>query len=182
MTLSRLRTWLTAIAAACLCAVGAAIAQPRVEAVKADFLPKFPRYVAWPIEARPGPEQPFVLCVIGHDPFGDRLDRAAAAEPVHGRPIDVRRLVDAAEALDCHMAFVRGATGEDTARALEALAARPILTVTDGHADARRGMIHMTVMRGRVGFFIDEATAAARGLSISSRLLALARGVRQRRS
>jgi YfiR/HmsC-like len=43
-------------------------------------------------------------------------------------------------------------------------------------------MIHFTVAGGRVRFFIDEAAAAERGLSISSRLLALALGVRQRRS
>ena len=43
-------------------------------------------------------------------------------------------------------------------------------------------MIHFTISGGRVRFFIDEAAAAQRGLVISSRLLALALGVRQRRS
>jgi hypothetical protein len=36
------------------------------------------------------------------------------------------------------------------------------------------------IASGRVKFFIDDAKAAGRGLSISSRLLALAVGVRQR--
>ena len=42
-------------------------------------------------------------------------------------------------------------------------------------------MIHFAIVAGRVRFFIDEAEAAGRGLSISSRLLALAVGVRERR-
>jgi hypothetical protein len=42
-------------------------------------------------------------------------------------------------------------------------------------------MIHFSMVSGRVRFFIDDAGAAERGLSISSRLLALAIGVRQRR-
>jgi hypothetical protein len=43
-------------------------------------------------------------------------------------------------------------------------------------------MVHFAIVRGRVRFFVDEAAAAARGLVISSRLLRLAIGVRQRRS
>jgi len=42
-------------------------------------------------------------------------------------------------------------------------------------------MIHFTTVSGRVRFFINEAEAAQRGLTISSRLLALAAGVTQRR-
>ena len=56
-----------------------------------------------------------------------------------------------------------------------------MLTVTDARAGPQRGMIHFTIVGGRVRFFIDEAAASDRGLSISSRLLALAAGVRQRR-
>ena len=60
-------------------------------------------------------------------------------------------------------------------------ASQPILTITDARAGPQRGMIHFTIVAGRVRFFIDDAEAATRGLSISSRLLALAAGVRQRR-
>ena len=77
---------------------------------------------------------------------------------------------------------MRGSTPEETARLLLALRSQPVLTITDSRAGPQRGMIHFTVAGGRVRFFIDEAEAAAHGLSISSRLLALALGVRQRRS
>ena len=157
-------------------------AQPTEAAVKAAFIPKFARYVEWPAGVGPGPRQAFHLCMIGHDPFGALIDRAAAGELIEGRSVAVRRLPGADGADGCHLAFVRGATEQDTARLLLALRGRPILTITDSRAGAARGMIHFTVAGGRVRFFIDQAAAAERGLTISSRLLALALGVRQRRT
>jgi hypothetical protein len=154
---------------------------PTEEAVKAAFLPKFARYVGWPQRMQLGPGAPFQLCVIGRDPFGRMLDTAAATEQIDGHNVTVRRLPSAAGAGTCHVAFVQGAAPADTGRLLLALRGQPVLTITDARSGPQRGMIHFTMVSGRVRFFIDEAEAAARGLSISSRLLALAAGVRQRR-
>ena len=170
------------MALALLVGLAPARAQPTEEAVKAAFVPKFARYVQWPASAMPGPRQPLILCVVGRDPFGRLIDQAAGSEIVGGHAIAVRRLTSADGAAGCHLAFVQGATGADTTRYLLALRSQPTLTITDGRAGPQRGMIHFTVAGGRVRFFIDEAAAAERGLSISSRLLALAIGVRQRRS
>ena len=159
----------------------AAQAQPDENAVKASFIPKFARYVQWPAGRHPGQRQPFMLCVIGSDPFGLLLDRAADRR-IAGHSLVVRRLPSADGAGGCHIAFVRGAVAADTARLLLALRRQPVLTITDSRAGPQRGMIHLTSSGGRVRFFIDEAEAADRGLTISSRLLALALGVRQRRT
>jgi len=159
-----------------------AYGETRDASVKAAFLPKFARYVEWPAAARPGPRDPIRLCVVGSDGFGQLLNQAAAHESVSGRPLEVRRMTGTEGATNCHVAFVRGATPEDTTRLLAALAAHPILTVTDAAAGQTRGMVHFIIARGRVRFFVDEAAAAERGLVISSRLLRLAIGVRQRRS
>jgi hypothetical protein len=156
--------------------------EAREESVKAAFLPKFARYVEWPAAARPAGREPIRLCVVGSDAFGRVLDDSAAQESVSGRPVEIRRMADAEGAAGCHLAFVRGTTPEDTSRLLAALGEQPILTVTDAGAGQPRGMVHFVVARGRVRFFVDEAAAARRGLLISSRLLRLAIGVRQRRS
>ncbi len=163
-------------------AASPARAQPTEHAVQAAFIPKFARYVEWPATTRPAPREPFQLCVIGRDPFGGLLDRAAAGEQIDGRGVVVRRMADAQTANGCHLAFVRGATQQDTLRLLQLLRAQPVLTITDARAGAARGIIHFTLAEGRVRFFVDEQAAAGRGLAISSRLLALALAVRQRRS
>ena len=152
-------------------------AQPSETAVKAAFLPKFARYVQWP-----GAREHVVLCLIGRDPFGTSVDRAAAQEIVGGHPVAVRRMPEVDANVRCDVAYVQGTNSRETAALLAALRHRPVLTVTDSRAGAPRGLIHFTVAAGRVRFFIDEASAAERGLTISSRLLALALGVRQRRS
>ena len=127
------------------------------------------------------PGAPFQLCVIGRDPFGPLLDRAAATEQIDGHGVTVRRLPNEQGAAGCHLAFVQGRQPGDTGRLLLALRSQPILTITDARAGPQRGMIHFTNLSGRVRFFINEAEAAQRGLTISSRLLALAAGVTQRR-
>jgi hypothetical protein len=148
--------------------------------VKAAFLPRFARYVTWPASAAPDGSNPFILCVIGSDPFGDALDAAARSQSVDGRRIVVRHLDSAAAAGQCHIAYVGGGRGQSVGQELAALKGRPILTVTDSRNGGQRGIIHFSIDSGRVRFFINEADASARGLAISSRLLALAIGVKQR--
>ena len=93
-------------------------AQSTESGVKAAFIPKFARYVEWPAAMRPAPGQPYQLCVIGHDSFGPLLDRAAEAEQIDGRGVALRRLADPENSAACHVAFVRGANPEETARVL----------------------------------------------------------------
>lgn len=162
-------------------AVSPARAQPSEEVVKAAFLPRFARYVMWPPASVPAATQPFQICVLDRDPFGRLLDQAAARELIDGHSVRVRRIASAGQSAGCHLAFVQGTAPQETGRLLIAMRRQPILTVTDARAGPQRGIIHFTVVGGRVRFFIDDAAAAERGLTISSRLLALAAGVRQRR-
>lgn len=173
---------LGAIAAALLPAAAAARAQASEEAIKAAFLPKFVRYIGLPAAAQPEAGQPFYLCVIGRDPFGTALDRAAASEAVDGHAIAVRRFTNTATPAisGCHAAYVAGADEQQTDAALATLGRQPTLTITDSRWSKSRGMIHFAVAAGRVRFHIDDAAAGARGIAVSSRLLALAIDVKQR--
>lgn len=171
----RARTLFLALAAAAMPLAGAR-ADVSDLAVKAAFLPKFARYVTWPSSAAAHNGQ-LVLCVIGDDPFGTLLNQAAAGEQVDGRSVTVRRLPSAAGASGCAIAFIDGPRAGEI---LAALGRQPILTVTDSRSSQQRGVIHFAIVDGRVRFFIDNAQAQARGLTISSRLLALAIGVNQR--
>lgn len=169
-----------AILVAAVLSPSAARAQTSDTAVKAAFLPRFTRYVTWPPTQRPGAGQPFILCIIGTDGFGNMLDKAAAGQTADGHRIVIRRHASAAAASGCHIAFVSGTRTQPTGQMLAALAKKPVLTVTDASGGGQRGIIHFSIVRDRVRFFIDEAQAAERGLAISSRLLPLAVGVNQR--
>jgi len=171
------RAWILTCAMAALITPAVARAEVSDIAVKAAFLPRFARYVTWPSAAHAQASGPIVLCVIGDDPFGNALTQSVASQQVDGRPFVVRHLSSAAGAADCSIAFVDGGR---TAQILVALGRQPILTVTDSRSSAQRGVIHFAVVDGRVRFFIDNAQAQAHGLTISSRLLALAIGVNQK--
>lgn len=177
--LNKRAPYLIAVAIAwAVCAPPPAAAQPTEWEVKAAFLPRFARYVTWPAAAMPKGDAPFTLCVIGADPFGAALDQAARSQTIDGRRIAVRRLDNGAAADACHIAFVAGSRTQSAGQLLAALGRKPVLAVTDGDTGAPRGIIHFSIVGGRVRFFIDQSLAERHGLAISSRLLALAVGVR----
>src|SRR4051794_11573567 len=126
----------------------------------------------------PKGDAPFVLCVVGTDPFGAALDQAVRSQTVDGRRVAVRRIESAAAADGCHIAFVAGTRSQSARQQLSLLGQKPVLVVTDSANGGARGIIHFSVVGGRVRFFIDQSSAQRRGLTISSRLLALAVGVR----
>lgn len=149
------------------------LAEPTDTAVKAAFLPRFARYVTWPAAAMPKGSAPYLLCVVGTDPFGPMLDDAARSQLIDGRRIEVRRMNSLAAVDGCQIAFL------GSSQFVGQIGSRPVLTVTDAESTNQRGIIHFIVAAGRVRFFIDQARANQRGISISSRLLALAVGVKQ---
>jgi hypothetical protein len=156
----------------------AAVAQSSEAAVKAAFLPRFARYVAWPPQSRPRGSEAISLCLVGGDPFGKLIDRAAQGQSVDGRRLIVRRLTDPSSAGNCDIAYVQGTRTMPVGQMLTAMSGRPVLTVTDAANSGQRGIIHFAIVSGRVRFFIDQASARQKGLTVSSRLLALAVGVR----
>lgn len=149
-----------------------AMAQGNLEfAVKANYLVRFAAFVDWPPGAFARPNSPLVICVAGRSPFGAELVRAATGQTAHGRPLRVRINVDQSSASPCHIVYL----GRGADPALMAATPRPgMLTVSDASASAGSGAIHFVVESARVRFHIDASRAQRSGLSISSRLLALA--------
>ncbi|HTK36568.1 MAG TPA: YfiR family protein [Caulobacteraceae bacterium] len=148
--------------------------------VKAAFLYKFGPFVEWPASAFETPSSPFVLCVVGDDPFGAVLDQAAAGQRVGRHPVTVRRMAKIDRGgPPCHVLYAAGSKIQPPAQALAAVQGEPVLTVTDGaHGDGSRGIITFVLQNSRVRFEIDARAAVQNGLSISSKLQSLALNAR----
>ncbi|HTJ65837.1 MAG TPA: YfiR family protein [Alphaproteobacteria bacterium] len=148
-------------------------------AVKATYLYKFQPFITWPGNAPASPGDPFRLCIVGTDPFGETIDRAVAGQHAGAQAIVVVRLTAVSPADHCQVRYL-GTGDAATARRWEtAIAGQPELTVTDGIAeDSAKGVINFVVSGNRVRFEIDEAAASRAGLVISSKLLSLAVSVR----
>lgn len=168
------RTWvllLAAVVGLSTLARGAAAQTALEYSVKANFLVRFAAFAEWPDAVFANSAAPMVLCIVGQDPFGAGIDRAAAGQMTKGRPLAIRR-VESSELAGCHIVYL----------GREAVApARPIagvLLVTDDRVAARRGAVHFVVVDGRVRFHIDQGQARSAGVDFSSRLLGLALSVR----
>jgi len=144
--------------------------------VKAALLYNFARFVTWPAGAFSHADSPFVIGVVGDDPFGSALERTLGAKSIGGRPIVIRRWPRARDRGACHILFVAASERAAVRRLLAPLAAEPVLTVSDmpGFA-ADGGIVGLRLVDSRITFEINEDHANAASLSISSRLLSLAR-------
>jgi YfiR/HmsC-like len=160
-------------------AVSTADPQPDQE-VKAAYLARLAPFVVWPTSLFAGPGVPLTLCIQGGDPFGPMLDRMTAGQGVGSHPIIVRRIERLDADSGCQIAYVGGSPAQSLAAALKAVDGKPVLTVTDGDGEGGgKGIVHFVVISGRVRFEIDAGRADQCGLSISSKLLALASDVKR---
>src|SRR5882724_9097047 len=81
---------LLAAAGVAICAPSGAEAfqnTPKEYQVKAAFLFHFAQFVAWPDSAFSRPEDPFVIGILGADPFGGYLDEVVRGEKIGARAI-----------------------------------------------------------------------------------------------
>jgi hypothetical protein len=150
-------------------------------AIKATYLYKFAPFVEWPKTALGSPGSPFVICVLGADPFARVLDEAVAGQRLFGRPITVGRVSAVAANSGCQILFAGASPTQSVAAALAAVRGTPVLTVTDSEDnEGAKGIINFVIEDNHVRFQIDDAAAAANGLVISSKLLSLAVAVTPR--
>jgi hypothetical protein len=139
--------------------------------LKAAFLKNFVKYVEWP-----PPSAALTLCILGDDPFKEAL--AGADEVGGGRTLTYRRIASIREAGGCQAVFVPFSHREALPEILTALAGKPVLTVGDGEGMAGEGlMLSFLIEDQKVRFEANLAPARRAGLTISSRLLGLARTV-----
>ena len=175
--LRRLRTGFALLVAIAALSALPAGSVPLEDAVKGTFLYKFAPFVTWPESAFAGPNAPLTICIFANQGLADSLQSAVAGQRDGAHPIVVRAVREATP--DCQILYVPGPNGRLAALAVAGMKGRPVLTVTDGPADAPgHGVIGFVTDHGHVRFDIDNAAAAASGLIISSKLLALARVVK----
>lgn len=151
-------------------------AQPSREYdLKAAFLYNFAAFVEWPPHAFDGPEDPLVIGIFGHDPFGPVLDEIIAGESVGSRPIMIRRILHPTRISGCHILFISASEEYRMPQLLQLVDGRPILTVGDVPGFGRRGgMIGLLAHGGRVVLEVNILAVESADLVISSKLLRVA--------
>jgi hypothetical protein len=156
-----------------------AAASPTEAEVMAEFIERFTLFIEWPAGALGGPDDPFVVCVVGATAVQGPLVALTRSRPIKGRRAVVRA-VDAGrrpEAIaECHVAFIGGSESKHLPLLLGHAGGRPVLTVsnTPGFADAGVA-INLFRESRRLSFEINPSAAAGAGLKVRSNLLRLGR-------
>ncbi|HEY3663748.1 MAG TPA: YfiR family protein [Chthoniobacterales bacterium] len=150
-------------------------APPGEYSLKAVFLYNFVRFVDWPESAFTSPNDPFVIGIVGSDPFGALLYEAIAGETYHGRPITVVHFATPRDIRHCHLLFVSQGNRNHYDAILEQASGQGLLTVgeTESFLD-RGGMIALTTEQSRVHVRINGTALRNSALGVSSKLLQVA--------
>lgn len=160
---------------------GAALrADPLEYAVKAAYLTKFGIYVEWPGTTFSSPDSPINLCIVGEDPFGPALDKAAANQHIGTRAIAIRRLKTVTRESGCQILYIGGTDTAYVEKAIETIRGSAVLTVTDVDSAMTMSVINFVIQDNHVHFNVDESAAAQNDLALSAKLLSLALNVKAR--
>lgn len=166
------RSGLAALAGAIIASPGrsqSAVAAPEY-AIKAVYLYQFTNFVVWPERDFDAASSPFVIGILGPDPFHGALEEVVRGARVGGHPIVVRHLDDPAEASRCQILYVDPRDDRDVrGRKWKALTVGETSEFLDDG-----GIVRFVTKNGRVRLQINLSAAKAAGLSMSSQLLRIA--------
>ena len=151
--------------------------------IKAGFIFNFAKFVDWPPTTFAQPDSPIVIGILGTDPFGAIIDQIVQDKKIGGRGFVVKRLkwgTDLKDLKECKILFVGASERVHIDELVQIVRGLPILTVgeTPGFAE-HGGVIRLVLEDNRVRFEVNVDAARQAGLTISSRLLTLARIIQQ---
>jgi len=148
--------------------------------VKLGFLYNFTKFVEWPPDSFRDSSAPLVICIVGHDPFRQDLVAELRTRKVGDHPVEVRNHTPNDKLRVCHIVFVPVTEKNQSDRILRGLEGSRTLTVgeTEGFA-LLGGIINLTVEDNKVHFEINRLAADRAGIKIGSRLLSIAKIVKE---
>jgi hypothetical protein len=143
--------------------------------IKAVFLYNFTQFVEWPSNTFNNPETPFVIGILGDDPFHSYIDETVVGEKVKGHAIVIKRYQNVNDVKNCQILFISSKEAGRIKEILFAVQNRNILTVSDiPNFATNGGMICLTTKDNKIKLQINPSSAKAADLNISSKLLHVA--------
>ena len=149
------------------------------EEIKAAFLYNFTKFIVWPDQTYTSSAAPFRICLLADHTNGTVL------EALHGKRV-VDQLVEVI-AFDnlpgndsCQILYIGDSDRGTREKALAVVKGKPVLTIGENDGFAHQGgMINFYIDEDRVLFEINVEAVNRAGLTASSRLLSLARIVKE---
>lgn len=149
---------------------------------KASFLYNFITFTEWPAKTFSTAKSPYVIGVLGEDPFGSTLDHVLNGGHIKSRPLVVRRFKRIEDMHRVHILFLSESEAYHMAEILRSLRREPVLTVSDIPGFAEAGGAIGFISGTPVKLLVNPVALNDAKLSVSSKLLQLAQLVPNVRS
>lgn len=141
--------------------------------MKAAYLYNFALLTSWP--SSPATDT-FNLCVFGQDDFGTAVDMLKG-KTVERQPMQILRISRPEDAKQCRLIFIGDVEPKRVARLMAAIDGYSVLTVTDDKRFQNEAMIYLAADNQRLVFEVNADTTKRANLTMSSKLLRLAKRV-----
>jgi hypothetical protein len=152
------------------------VTQPEL---RAAFLYNFAKFTEWPASA---PSAPLTLCVLEDGAVEGALNELVASSMVNGRAVAISRNVSGPQLRNCQILYVGQMNSSRMSAILEDLRGAPVLTVSNGDDFVRNGgMVGLFVEDGRMRFAVNPDAAQRAGVRFSSKVLQLAKILKDNR-
>ena len=137
------------------------------------------QYIQWPKSSDVNdPLKPFVIGVIGSNPFGSILETAYSREEnkIKNKKVEIRHISKMEEIENCHILFISKSLDKELEEILAFTTGKPILTIGETKGYAQRGVLfNLYISRNEIRFEINALALRESGLIPSSQLLSVAK-------
>jgi hypothetical protein len=155
-------------------------AAPSEYELKAVFIYNFIKFTEWPPAKLGKSDEPFIIGILGKDPFGGALDKVVEGDTLYDKRVVVRRYARVDDVVASHALFISFSEEQSITALLKLLDAQgaSILTISESENFAKRGgIIGLKKANKKVVFGINLIAANRAGLNISAQLLKIAKDV-----
>ncbi|MFO7892060.1 MAG: YfiR family protein [bacterium] len=140
--------------------------------VKAKYLYNFTRFVDWPDQTFSHPDSPFIIGILGEDPFGIDLDKTVEGKKIKNRNFIIKRFKKFNDLKYCHILYIGIDDHGKRKKIIKKLSDRNILTVSDKKNFAQNGgIINFIIKDKKIRFQINFQAAQESNIQISSKIL-----------
>jgi YfiR/HmsC-like len=151
------------------------------DAVKAAYLYRFTQYVEWPEAASSA--EPFTIAVLDAPGVAAELRRILPNHRIKNSAAQVREIARAQDVGSAQILYIGSAQIDRVRNVIAALAARPVLIVTDAEQGLAAGSsVNFVLLEHRVRFEVSLSAADRSQLRISAELLGVATRVQKARN
>lgn len=149
---------------------------------KAAWIKNFPPFFEWPKKSgMENTSNPFIIGIIGKNPFGSILDDTYSKKKIKimNKPVKIVYFSAPEEIRDCHLLFIPLSQKKHLLKILSITKKKPILTIGDTKGFAHKG-VHINFYQSgkKLRFEINPAAIREATLSVDLKFLKLGKRVK----